>query len=193
MSRSLRADAQANHERILQVAARMFAEEGADASSKAIAAGAGVGIATLYRRFPTREDLVEATYRRETDRLGESADRLLSIRTPVTALREWMESFVDYMQTKRGMSDALPAILAAHEGLRLHSRESLGRAVSTLVEAGVAAKQLRSDVDPGDVLMALGGITLISGQEHQRILASRLISLLLDGLGAGRDTSESSD
>ncbi|MFD3519121.1 TetR/AcrR family transcriptional regulator [Streptomyces sp. NPDC058653] len=193
MSRSLRADAQANHERILQAAARTFAEEGADASLKAIAAEAGVGIATLYRRFPTREDLVEATYRRETDRLGESADRLLAIRTPVSALREWMESFVDYMQTKRGMSDALPAILAAHEGLRLHSRESLGRAVSTLVEAGVAAKQLRGDVDPGDVLMALGGITLISGHEHQRVLASRLISLLLDGLGAGRDAAGNSD
>jgi len=52
MTRSLRADAQANYDRLLEVAARAFSREGADASLKAIAAEAGVGIGTLYRRFP---------------------------------------------------------------------------------------------------------------------------------------------
>ena len=186
MTRSLRADALANQERLLEVAARTFAREGADTSLKAIAAEAGVGIGTLYRRFPTREDLIEATYRKETTRLCGSAPRLLDDRAPVVALREWMERFVDYMLTKRGMSDALPAILATREGLRLHSREALGEAVETLLNAGVAAGELRSDVVAADVLMALGGITLIGGHEHQRALASRLIQLLLDGLVASR-------
>jgi AcrR family transcriptional regulator len=189
MARSLRADAQANYDRLLEVAARAFAREGADASLKAIAAEAGVGIGTLYRRFPTREDLIDATYRNETVRLCESAPLMLQDRSPADALRQWMEQFVDYMLTKQGMADALPSILAAREGLRLHSRQALGEAVATLLAAGTAAGQLREDAAEGDVLMALGGITLISGHEHQRELASRLIVLLLDGLVASRGRS----
>jgi AcrR family transcriptional regulator len=184
MARSLRADAQANYDRLLEVAARAFAAAGADASLKAIAAEAGVGIGTLYRRFPAREDLIEATYRNETARLGQLAPELLAGRDPVDALREWMERFTDYMLTKRGMADALPAILAARDGLRLHSRQILGEAVETLLAAGIAAGRLRPDLAAGDVLMALGGITLISEYEDQRDLASRLISLMLNGLVA---------
>ncbi|MET7438509.1 TetR/AcrR family transcriptional regulator [Streptomyces sp. NPDC004082] len=188
MPRSLRADAQANHDRLLEAAARAFAQEGADASLKAIAAEAGVGIGTLYRRFPAREDLIEATYRDQTDRLCASVRELLADRAPVAALREWSEAFVDYMLTKRGMADALPAILASREGLRRHSRDALGTAVATLLEAGIATGQVREDAAPNDVLMALGGITLITGHERQRDLASRLIGLLLDGLAAGDGT-----
>jgi AcrR family transcriptional regulator len=186
MPRPLRADAQANYERLLEVAARMFAREGADTSLKAVAAEAGVGIGTLYRRFPTREDLIEATYRNETTRLCESASRLLEDHSPTDALRAWMEGFVDYMLTKQGMANALPAILATREGLRLHSREVLHEAVAVLLNSGIAAGDFRADASAPDVLMALGGITLISGHEHQRDLASRLITLLLDGLVARR-------
>jgi AcrR family transcriptional regulator len=182
MTRSLRADAQANYDRLLEVAARAFAADGADASLKAIAAEAGVGIGTLYRRFPAREDLIEATYRNETARLGELAAGLLAERDPVDALRTWMERFTGYMLTKRGMADALPAILAARDGLRLHSRQILTDAVETLLAAGIAAGRLRPDLDAADVLLALGGITLISEHEDQRELASRLISMLLGGL-----------
>lgn len=185
MARSLRADAQANHDRLLEVAARAFAREGADTSLKAIAAEAGVGIGTLYRRFPTRDDLVEATYRSETARLSASADDLLRDLGPVGALHEWMERFARYMLAKGGMADALPAILAARAGLRAQSRELLGGAVRALLEAGVAAGRLRPGLDAGDVLMALGGITLISEHEHEPELASRLITLLVDGLRAG--------
>lgn len=187
MPRSLRVDAQANYERLLEVAAQVFAREGADTSLKAIAAEAGVGIATLYRRFPTREDLIEATYRSRTDLLCDSTSSLLDELAPVEAMRAWMERFVDYMLTKQGMADALPAILAAREGLRLHSREALLGAMTTLVAAGIAADRIRADVSPSDVLMALGGITLISGHEHQRDLATRLIAILLDGLAPRRD------
>ncbi|MEO3861713.1 TetR family transcriptional regulator [Acrocarpospora sp. B8E8] len=184
MPRALRADAQANYDRLLEVSAQLFAQEGADTSLKAIAAAAGVGIGTLYRRFPTREDLIEATYRSRTDLLCDSAAALLQEAAPLDATRAWMERFVDYMLTKQGMADALPAILATREGLRLHSREALANAVTELLDAGTAAGQFRADLSPSDVLMALGGITLISGHEHQRELATRLIDLLLDGLAA---------
>ena len=190
MPRSLRADAQANRDRLVEAAARTFAQKGADASMKAIAAEAGVGIGTLYRRFPTREDLIEAIYRSETAHLSESATELLKEHPPTAALRAWMEAFVDYMLAKRGMADALPSILATREGLRLHSREALGEAAETLLTAGISAGELRADATANDVLMALGGVTLISGHENQRDLASRLISLLLDGLAATRDTAQ---
>lgn len=182
MTDSLRSDAQANHERLLEVAASIFAREGADTSLKAIAAEAGVGIGTLYRRFPRRDDLIEATYRNETARLCSSALELLEERSPLDAMRQWMERFVDYMLTKQGMAEALPSILAAREGLRDHSREALIEAVSTLLAASIRQGQVRADASPSDTLMALGGITLISGHEHQRDLASRLIALLLAGL-----------
>ncbi|MFD5203651.1 TetR/AcrR family transcriptional regulator [Streptomyces sp. NPDC058375] len=190
MSRSLRADAQANYDRLMEAAARVFAQEGSDTSLKAVAAEAGVGIGTLYRRFPTREDLIEAVYRNETERLCASVPRLLEANEAVAALKAWMESFVDYMLTKQGMADALPSILATREGLRLHSREGLHEAIAALIEAGIAAESLRRDAVADDVLMALGGITLITGHERQRDLASRLITLLLDGLAPDRGASQ---
>ena len=180
-ARSLRADARQNHDRLLEVAALAFQRDGGAASLKAIAADAGVGIGTLYRRFPTRIDLVEATYRDQTERLARSAAELLGTHPPVDALRAWMESFVDYMRTKHGMADALPAILAAHEGLRAHSREVLRDALGRLLDAAAESGTARA-ADPGDVLMALGGVTLISAHEDQRELATRLIDLLLSGL-----------
>jgi AcrR family transcriptional regulator len=182
MAAPLRADAQANYERLLRVAARSFARDGANASLRAIAVDAGVGIGTLYRRFPTRDDLIEAVYRNETDRLCRSAPTLLVSQSPLQALKAWMELFVDYMLTKQALSEALPGILAGKEGLRAHSRQVLTEAVATLLTAGVADGSVRGDVTATDVLMALGGITLISGHESQRDLASRLIVLLLDGL-----------
>jgi AcrR family transcriptional regulator len=180
--RGLRADAQINRDRLLEAAARAFARDGADTSLKAIAQQAGVGIGTLYRRFPTREDLIEATYRSETTRLCESAAELLGITEPADALRQWMDRFVDYMLTKHGMSDALPIIIAASEGLRAGTRTMIRDAIATLLDAGARTSTLRGDIPADDVMMALGGITLIAGAEHQRGLATRLLDLLMDGL-----------
>ena len=77
--RALRADARQNQERVLQVAAEVFAGEGTGASLKAIAQQAGVGVGTLYRRFPTRETLIEAVYRNEVARLCDAAPELLGL------------------------------------------------------------------------------------------------------------------
>ncbi|MEV4622504.1 helix-turn-helix domain-containing protein [Asanoa sp. NPDC049573] len=173
MSRPLRADARANHDRLLEVAAAAFAREGTDASLKAIAREAGVGIGTLYRRFPTREHLVEAVYRSEVARLCAAAPDLLETMPPVEALTAWMERFVDFMATKRAMIGALRA-----DDDRLHIRELLRTAIATLLDAGAG----RPGVDPDDVLLALGGITLIAGEERERELATRLIGLLLRGV-----------
>ncbi|MBF4461284.1 MULTISPECIES: TetR/AcrR family transcriptional regulator [unclassified Rathayibacter] len=183
-TRTLRADAQQNHDRILEAAAAAFAREGADTSLKAIAQEAGVGIGTLYRRFPTREDLIEATYRDQTARLCRQADALLEKTAASHALRQWMDGFVDYMTTKHGMVEALPRILAAREGLRGSSRDLLRTAIATLLGAGIADGALRDDVAADDVMMALGGITLITENERDLELAARLLDLLMAGLRA---------
>jgi AcrR family transcriptional regulator len=178
----VRADARENLDRILAAAARLFAQEGADTSLKAIAKEADVGIATLYRRFPTREDLIEASYRNETERLGRRADELLAANAPDAALRAWMGEFVDYTLTKQGMAEALPAILAAREGLRVQSRDVLRAAIDRILRAAAAGDLLRANVPAEDVMMAIGGVTLIAGHEHQRALADRLLDLLMAGL-----------
>ena len=181
-ARALRSDAQINQDRVLEAAANAFGEPGADTSMKAIARAAGVGIGTLYRRFPTREHLIDATYRNETVKLAESAEALLATQSPIGALRTWMDGFTDYILTKHGMAEALPAIFATTDGLRTHSRDLLRDAVARLLAAGNETAAVRADVDPNDVLMALGGITLIADNEHQRELASRLCDLLMDAL-----------
>jgi AcrR family transcriptional regulator len=180
-ARPLRADAQMNHDRLLDAAARAFASEGVGASLKAIAQDAGVGIGTLYRRFPTREILVEATYRNEVARLCAVAPELLAASPATEALRTWMDSFVDFMATKQGMADVLRVVLVSPADI-MQTRTLLADALATLLTAGAAEETLRSDLDPMDVLMGLGGVTLIAGESGERDLAGRLLDLLMDGL-----------
>lgn len=180
--RQLRADAQINHDRLLEVAAGVFARDGADAvSMKEIAKEAGVGVGTLYRRFPTREQLVEATYRNETTRLCQAASELLAREPAVRALRQWMDMFVTYMTTKHGMGDALRAILI-DDGDRMRTRYLLADAIGLLMSQGVKDGTLRDDIDPYDVLLGIGGMTLITGEPGQSARTARLLDLLLDGL-----------
>jgi AcrR family transcriptional regulator len=170
-----------NHDRLLDAAARAFAREGVGASLKAIAQDAGVGIGTLYRRFPTRETLVEATYRNEVARLCAVAPELLQASPATEALRTWMDRFVDFMATKQGMADVLRAVLVSHADI-MQTRALLADALATHLTAGAAEEMVRSDLDPMDVLMGLGGVTLIAGESDQRDLAGRLLDLLMDGL-----------
>ncbi|HTF08833.1 MAG TPA: TetR/AcrR family transcriptional regulator, partial [Asanoa sp.] len=78
-------------------------------------------------------------------------------------------------------ADVLRAVLLSDED-RLHTRDLLRTAIAALLDAGVAAGAVRPGVDPNDVLMGLGGITLIAGAERERDLATRLIGLLLHGV-----------
>jgi AcrR family transcriptional regulator len=179
--RPLRADARRNRDRLVAVAVRAFSQDGPDVPLDAIAREAGVGIGTLYRHFPTREALVEAAYRTELDRLCDAAPALLKDQPPDRALRAWMDRFVDYMTTKRGMADALKAVIASGGNPYAHSRDRMTSAVASLLEAGVAAGTLRADVTPADVLAGLSGVTLAAGEREQ---AGRLLDLLSDALTA---------
>jgi AcrR family transcriptional regulator len=183
---ALRADAQRNRERLLEVAARVFSQVGPDVTLEAIAKEAGVGIGTLYRHFPTREALVDAAYRNELARLCDSVADLLQELPPDEALRAWMDRFVDYMTTKRGMGDALRALIASGGDPFSHSRVRLTEAVATLLQAGSDAGVLREDVQPDDVLLSLSGVSLATADPAQRAQAGRLLDLLMDGLVVSR-------
>ncbi|MHA6764235.1 TetR/AcrR family transcriptional regulator [Streptacidiphilus sp. PAMC 29251] len=180
--RPLRADAQRNRELLLAAAVQAFSQDGPDVTLDAIAKQAGVGIGTLYRHFPTREALVEASYRNELGRLCDAAAELLRDQAPDRALRAWMDRFVDYMTTKRGMADALRMVIASGGNPFARSRDQLLAAVGTLLTAGAEAGTVRSDVAADDVLTGISGITLAAGDPPRRDQAGRLLDLLMDGL-----------
>src|SRR5258705_10905077 len=98
-----RADAVRNRERVLAAAKAVFSAGGPEASLEAVAKQAGVGIGTLYRHFPTRQDLFEAVYRREGQQLVELAEELRNAPAPVDALRRWLRSNFEFVAPKKGM------------------------------------------------------------------------------------------
>src|ERR1700742_2253164 len=131
VSRKPRADAQRNRERILDVAKEAFTRFGANASLDDMAKRAGVGAGTLYRHFPTRDALVAAVYRNESEQLVSAADRLAKTKPPVTSLREWLLLFVDYIATKHGMYEVLNSIVGGTSDLYSASTAQVKQAIST--------------------------------------------------------------
>ena len=166
--RALRADAQRNREALLLAAAAAFGENGVDTSLEDIAQRAHVGIGTLYRNFPTRETLIEAVYRNEVERLCDSIAELQAELPADQALAEWMQRFVAHVARKRGMAAALKQAAAANNKpavdgkseLFVYAHERMRVAMSTLLDAGVAAGTVRADVDPMDLIRAMSGICL---------------------------------
>lgn len=180
-TRPLRADARRNRDALLQAAGELFARDGPDVSLEAIARRAGVGIGTLYRRFPTRDALVEAVYRNEVAQLHAAAGELLGELPPDAALAAWMDRLIAYLTTKRGLASALRCAAAAKEELTAHSRARLLDAIGTLLAAGAAAGTLRADVAADDVLRALGAVWPLEDAAQARTIAG----LLVDGLRYG--------
>jgi AcrR family transcriptional regulator len=183
-ARPMRADARRNREALLQAAAELFAQEGTDVSLEAVAARAGVGIGTLYRNFPNRDSLVEAAYRTEVAHLCDAASELLTSRPPDVALAEWMDRFVTYAAAKRGMAGALKAVNAKTD-LYSQTRGQITGAIGGLLDAGVQAGSLRADVEPEDVLRAMGCIWNLGDGEGWRTQAETLIRIIVDGLRHG--------
>ncbi|MDN5667635.1 MAG: TetR/AcrR family transcriptional regulator [Renibacterium salmoninarum] len=167
---------------MLEAATRVFASADAEPSMRAIAREAGVGIATLYRHFPTRESLVDAVYRDQVVRLTAGARELLGQLPPAAAMRRWMDLFGDWIATKNGMLDTLLAMVESGEIAHAQTRTELLAAITTILDAGRAAGDLRSDVGADDIAAALIGIFTVASRPGHEALASRLLDLLLDGL-----------
>jgi AcrR family transcriptional regulator len=177
-----RSDAQRNRERLLAAATEAFREADEQVSLEAVAKRAGVGIGTLYRNFPTREDLVEAVYLSELDRLLASGARLLAAQPPDLALRAWMDRFVKWVQGKRGMTETLRAMFASGALVRSEMQKRLAATIADFLAAGVAAGTLRDDVEAPDVLRSLIGLLTVGGESPDRSSLDRTLDLLVDGL-----------
>ncbi|MGJ4945917.1 TetR/AcrR family transcriptional regulator [Bradyrhizobium sp. HKCCYLS1011] len=180
--RKPRADALRNRDRVLEAAKTVFSAGGAGASLEAVARQAGVGIGTLYRHFPTREDLFEAVYRREVEQLSELAEALENEPSPVEALRRWLRSTVQFVATKKGMMAALAIVMNANSELAAYSHAHLTASINALLARAVEAGDVRNDVTADDLLRALIGMCYMHDQTGWQQSVLRLLDVFVDGL-----------
>jgi AcrR family transcriptional regulator len=183
-ARAIRADASRNRQQLLDVATRVFGSADSEPSMRAIAREAGVGIATLYRHFPTRESLIAAVYHGQVTRLTEGARELLAELPPPAALRKWMDLFGDWIATKNGMLDTLLSMIESGEIAHVQTQTELVEAIDVILDAGRAVAALRADVTAEDVAASLIGIFTVARPPEHSARASRLLNILLDGLRA---------
>lgn len=181
----VRADAQRSLDALLAAAKSVFASSGVDAPVRDIAEKAGVGVGTVYRHFPQRADLVAAVFRREIDACADAAVELAADYPPFEALVKWLERFVGFIATKRGLAAALHAGGVAYEGLPAHRNQRLVPALHGLLERAVAAGEVRPGVDAQDLLNAVGSLYMTVRDDAAAEAAGRMVALLVDGLRYG--------
>lgn len=179
--RKPRTDALRNRERILEVAKDAFTRLGADASLDDIAKQAGVGAGTLYRHFSTRDALIEAVYRSEVEKLAAAEGKFAHTMPPVEALRAWMLLFVDHIAAKQIIAPALNSIVGGPCKLFEGSRSMIQEAIQALVKRAIKSGDIRSDLDPFDLLRALIGVSHIASGPGWQQSARRLVDILITG------------
>ena len=184
-TRPLRADAERNRARILAAAGEVFAERGLDVSLDDIAAHAGVGVGTVYRRFPDKDALIDALFEEKIDRAVQLADESLQIDDPWEAFSTFVRGMCRMQALDRGFKDALlipgpgrKRVAAARERIAPRAMKLLARAQ----EAGA----VRSDLGAFDVPMIHLCAALIA--DRTRDVApdywERVLTILLDGISA---------
>jgi AcrR family transcriptional regulator len=185
MVRVQRADACRNRDRLLEVASVAFAAKGVEASLEWIAKEAGVGIGTLYRHYPTRDALVEAVYRHNVDLLCEGADELRASLPPDEALAEWMQRFVAYVATKKGLATYLKSVVSEESDLFATTHDRVRQTIGVLVDAAAASGMIRSGVEGMELLRALSGVCMMTDQPGGPEQGAKVATLLMDGLRYG--------
>lgn len=184
--RRVRADAQRNTDALLEAALAVFAASGVDAPVREIALKAGVGVGTVYRHFPQRSDLIAAVFQREVDACADAAPTLAAAHAPGEALAQWMQRYAAFIATKRGLAAALHSGNPAFHALPAYFDKRLRPALRALLDAAAAAGEVRGDVEPDDLLRAVGNLSAAADDEGPAH-ARRMVALLVDGLryGAG--------
>jgi AcrR family transcriptional regulator len=179
--RKPRADAQRNRERILAVAKQEFGRSGANASLEDIIKKAAIGAGTLYRHFPTREDLLVAVYRSEMEKLAEVERDLAGSLSAVEALRAWLLLFVDAIETKQIIAPALNTLVGDPKKVFEASHAAIHEALRALVKRAIKSGDIRRDLDPIDLLRALVGVANVATGPDWRQSARRLVDILIAG------------
>ena len=180
--RGKRADAQRNQQTLLAAAAAVFVTSGVDAPIREIAARAGVGMGTIYRHFPTRADLVVAVYRHQVEACAEAGPTLLAAAdSPLTALRQWADLFVDFLVTKHGLASAMQSDSSGFDTLHTYFLDRLVPVCRELLDAAAEAGEIRPGTQPYELMRGIGNLC-IGHDNDPRYDPRRLVELLLRGL-----------
>jgi AcrR family transcriptional regulator len=187
-TRPLRRDAERNRQRILKAALEVFTERGLDASLDEVARHAGVGVGTVYRRFRTKEELVEALFVNRIEEVAALAEEATRAADPWSGLACFMEQAATILAEDTGLRQML--MFATYGGDRVrYARQRNAPLVTKLVERAQAAGQLRSDLRPTDIPFIVFVLT-DAAQFARRVnpdIWRRYLTLILDGLRPGRE------
>jgi AcrR family transcriptional regulator len=184
----VRADAQRSIDALLEASKKAFVTYGVHAPVREIATAAGVGIATVYRHFPQRSDLIAAVFKNEIQACADSAASLAAEHQPLEALQEWLQRYTALLATKRGLAAALNSEAPAYETLPACFRDPLRPALASLLEAAATAGRIRQNVDPGDLLQAIASLCLPATDNPDHV--QRMVSLLFDGVRFSESTKD---
>lgn len=179
--RRLRVDAQRSADALIAAARELFALKGVEVTTREIAERAGVGMGTLFRRFPRRADLIGAVFAGELEACATAADDLARTHPPFEALARWMQVYVQFIATKRGLAKAVSSDDPIYVGMAARFEQRLNPAAWALYEAAVVAGEVRSDLDAAEVLSAVSTLcmsTFPGRPDH----ASQMVALLIEGL-----------
>ncbi|TCC19542.1 TetR/AcrR family transcriptional regulator [Kribbella speibonae] len=179
-ARPTRADAARNYDRLVTAARETFAEHGTDTSLEEIARRAGVGIGTLYRRFPSRTALLEAVYVDEIQSVCDRAYDFARELEPFEALAAWLRSFLGYGLSKGSLAGELTVALGKESPFFQICKANVQEAGHLLLDKAKAAGEVRADVDLMDVMRLVGGINM--GRDIEPEQAHRLLDIVLCGL-----------
>jgi AcrR family transcriptional regulator len=179
-ARPLRADAVRNRARVLEVAYETFAAEGLGVPIDEIARRAGVGAGTVYRHFPTKEDLFRAVISDRIEGIVEDGRAVLASGDPGEALFTFLRSVVLWSATDRGLAEALAGVGIKIEDAVPDLEEAFLGLLGELLRAAQEAGTVRRDVDVRDVKTILVGAQAM--QAYKPDAAARLVEVVLDGL-----------
>lgn len=187
--RPLRKDAERNRRRILQAAADVFTERGLAATLDDVARQAGVGVGTVYRRFPDKAALADALFEERIDTLVELATKAHAADDPWEGLTGFMLTAAEMLSTDKGLRQILMFAPYGHQRVG-YARGRMRPAVGKLVERAQAAGQVRPDLGATDipVLEFMIGATAEYAREVRPDLWRRYLTLMLDALRPSRET-----
>jgi AcrR family transcriptional regulator len=179
----MRADARRNRDRLLEAADSVFAERGTSASTEEIARSAGVGVGTLFRHFPTKEDLLRAVFVGRLRRLADEARSLSHAPEPGEALFGFFARAVDRAETKSALADALAEAGVDIGDATAEVGDDLNRALEVLLVRAQRVGAVRDDVRVPDLIGLLVGASRAAEHVHgDRDARARIVGVVLDGL-----------
>jgi AcrR family transcriptional regulator len=186
--RPLRRDAERNRQRILQAASEVFNERGLEVSLDEIARYAGVGVGTVYRRFRTKEELVEALFVDRIDSIASIAEEALRTTDPWSGLVSFMEQMAEIMAGDLGLRQMLMFATYGQDRVA-YARQRNAPLVHRLVERAQAAGQLRTDLRQTDIPFIVFMLAEATQLAHSACpgIWRRYLTLILDGLRPGRE------